>query len=314
MKRHLGLVALLLLCSGLMVGTLKAQSELAATLEVLASGVEVLRVNTSNWIAVNVEAIVGVGDTIRTDATGRARITFFADGTDTELLPDTEYRIDAFSGDEQQFQISAAVVVGQTIQRLSRLLDASSSYELITPGMSLGARGTQFTVRVEEGGRSAMLVSDGTVAAGQTTDEAAVSPGYGIRAEVGGELSDVVLASTFDQLDAALDGCTSVLTTSDDVSLNVRQGAATDYPRVGTAAASDVTNLIGVTESGGWYRIVYRDGFGWILSTTAVIDDTCAGLRVFPDHYGPEDATLYTSLGDTVQLEDLQTPVPTPAS
>ena len=41
------------------LGTLRAQSdELAATLEVLSAGVEVQRVNTTNWIAVKLEAIV----------------------------------------------------------------------------------------------------------------------------------------------------------------------------------------------------------------------------------------------------------------
>lgn len=294
-----------------------AQSELAATLEVLSSGVEVRRVNTSNWISVNVEAIVGVGDVIRTDATGRARITFFTDGTDTELLPNTEYRINQFEGSDTEFNISVEVLIGQTLQRLNRLLDANSQYEVITPSMSLGARGTQFAIRVEDGGRSAMLVSEGTVAAENsiTSSNAAEVPlGFGIRAEVEGVLSDVVRATTFAQLDSALDGCQAVLSTPDDVSINVRVGAGVEYPRAGVISSSEIDHLYGVTESGGWYRIQFRDGFGWILSSSATVEEGCVALRGFPNGYGTEDATLYSSIGDVIELEDLAvTPVATDA-
>ncbi|MBE2269227.1 MAG: FecR domain-containing protein [Anaerolinea sp.] len=284
----------------------RSQGELAATLEVLEAGVEVQRVNTTNWITVNVEAIVGVGDLIRTNETGRARITFFADGVDTDLLPLTTYRIQQFSGDDTTFTIEAEVIAGQTLQRLARLLNAGSSYDINTPGMSLAARGTQFAIRVEDNGRSAMLVSEGTVAAANDGADASVPTGFGIRAD--DQLSDVVAATTFDALDAALDGCTASVSTPDDLSINVRIGASTDFPRIGTIAASDVTLFMGRTQSGAWYRINYRGGFGWILASDAELVGGCAGLRLFPDQYGPEDPTLYESVGDPVDLSDLPQP------
>ncbi len=289
----------------LVTTSVQAQDELAATLEVLSPGVQVQRVNTVNWIDVRVEAIVGVGDRIRTDATGRALITFFTDGTETELEPSTEMIIQAFSGNESQFTISIEVLIGQTIQQLNRLLDPASRYEVITPGMNLGARGTQFAIRVEPDGRSAMLVREGEVEAANEDASAAVPSGFGVRAPEDGALSDVVRASSFEELDAALDGCTAVLTTPDDVSLNVRLAPNIDAPRVGVISASDVNILIGKTESSGWYRIQYRGGFGWILSSTALVDETCVGLREFPDDQGAEDPTLYESLGDDVTLDSL---------
>jgi uncharacterized protein YraI len=121
-----------------------------------------------------------------------------------------------------------------------------------------------------------------------------------------------VAATTFEQLDAALDGCTVEVTTEDDVSLNVRLGAGLDFPRVGTISAAEIERFFGVTESGGWYRIAFRDHYGWILTTSATIQQGCAGLRRFPDNYGPEDASLYSSLGDTITLENLIVPTPTP--
>lgn len=286
----------------------QATGELAATLEVLSSGVDVLRANTVNWISVKVEAIVGVGDQIRTDDTGRARITFFQDGVDTEVLPNTTYRITRFEGGPGAFNITAEVLLGQTIQRLARLLDANSSYDILTPGMSLVARGTQFAVRVEDSGRSAMLVSEGNVSANNDNTNADVPPDFGVRAEPEEALSDVVRAKTFAELDAALDGCSAILPKIDDMRLNVRVGPDLGFPAIGTVDPAEITTLVGVIESGGWYRINFREGFGWVLSSGAQIDEACAGLRIFPDNHGPEDVTEYSSLGDEIRLEDLTIP------
>ncbi len=287
----------------------RAQGDLAAVLEVLQAGVEVQRVNTTSWLPVRVEAIVGVGDRIRTDATGRARITFFSDGTDTELLPNTEYRIQTFSGTAETFTITAEVVVGQTLQRLSRILDSNSSYNILTPGMGLVARGTQFAIRVEDSGRSAMLVSEGQVEAHMAGSDnrspasaVRVEPGFGVRAAVGAALSDVVRARTFEELDAALDGCTATLTTPDDASLNVRAAPATSAELLGYLSAAAVTRLFGRVADTDWYRVAFADsptGYGWILSSTAVVDSACAGLRDFPaDHVEVPAEPAATSSGD----------------
>ncbi|MBC8098851.1 MAG: FecR domain-containing protein, partial [Armatimonadetes bacterium] len=165
LKRSSILGVALLLLSGVLVAVHAQSGTLAATLEVLSEGVEVKRVDTANWLPVKVEAIVGVGDVIRTTATGRARITFFVDGTDTELLPDTEYSIIEFSGDDDTFTLSVEVLVGETTQRLGRILDATSRYDIKTPYMTLTARGTVFAVRVVEDEYAQMLVSEGMVQA-----------------------------------------------------------------------------------------------------------------------------------------------------
>jgi hypothetical protein len=286
-----------------------AQGDLAATLEVLSEGVEVKRVNTEQWIAVQVEAIVGVGDQIRTGEKGRARIIFFADGTETELLANTTYQIDQFTGNEEGFQLSVSVLGGQTIQRLNRLLDTNSSYDVNTPGMELAARGTNFRIRVEADGRSAMLVDEGLVQAGA---ESEVPPGFGVRAEEGGSLSEVVPASDFATLDSALDGCTAELSLPDDSQFNIRLAPDRDAPRIGSINPAEVTTLFGRTQGGNWYRIAYRGGFGWILASQAEIGTGCAGLRPFPDDFPGEDPASYDSLGEDISLDELPTPTPTP--
>lgn len=263
--------------------TAQERSGLAATLEVLEAGVEVLRVETSNWIAVNRESIVGTGDTIRTDDTGRARITFFADGTATELLPNTEYRINDFRGSETSFTLVLEVVIGQTLQTLGRAIDASSEYQLITPAMSLSARGTQFAVRVQDTGRAGMLVFDGLVDAGAQAASAQVPPDFGIRADAGSELSDVVRASTFEELDAALDGCAAVVNMVDDVSYNVRAEPNSDATIVALLPTTEIDRVFGVTETTGWYLVEAEEERGWIKAASVTIADDCVGIRAYPD-------------------------------
>ncbi len=313
MRRKSVLILFILLLP--ILGTLHAQSdELAATLEVLSAGVEVQRVNTTNWIEVKIEAIVGVGDTIRTDATGKARITFFSDGVDTVLQENTEYRITRFEGQDTSFHIGAEVVVGQTVQRIGRILDSNSSYDISTPSMALAARGTEFVIRVMDTGRAATLVTKGVVQADAEAATADVPPGYGIRRDEGQPLSEVVQATTFDQLDSALDGCTASIKVDGDFSLNVRQGADLSFPLVGTIIPTDIDRFFGKAAP-YWYRIPFRGGYGWVESATAKIADGCSGLRTFADKYGPEDMSLYQSLGNPIEPTDLQqAPAPTPES
>jgi uncharacterized protein YraI len=285
MKRIHGIgICWIILILAIGVFSVSAQDEFAASLEVLNSGVEVQRVNTANFIAVEVEAIVGVGDIIRTDDSGQARITFFADGTDVTLEPSTEYHIVQFRGDNENFQLTVEVLAGQTTHRLNRVLSPNSSYNVETPGMTLAAKGTVFAIRVEEDGRSGMLVHEGLVDSSAGQDSADVPEQFGVRADVGGELSDVVRAATFAELDSALDGCAVEVTTSDDVSINVRSGPSVTHDLLGVISAEEITKFIG-TNAGesAWYRIPFEDGFGWVLSSTAVVQSPCAGLRVFED-------------------------------
>jgi hypothetical protein len=312
MVYRLGILLLLLLS---LSGMAYSQSDLAAIMVVNGPTVEVQRTGTNQWIAVQVEAIVGVGDTIRTDATGTATITFFETGMETDLASLTTYRIDAFNetDDEGRFNLLVSVVAGQTQQRVERALDAGSTYEINTPGTTLAARGTAFDIRVEASGRSALLVTEGNVDASAEGQAQMVPTAFGVRSEAGAPLSDVVRASTFAELDAALDGCMVAVRTTDDVRLNVRLGPGTDFARVGTVAAEDITNVKGVIQGGAWYRIDFRGGFGWILVSDLTVEGDCAGLRQFEPEFGPEDPALIEFTGDPIELDATGAPQAQPA-
>jgi hypothetical protein len=288
--------------------------DLVASLERLEGGVSVLRFDAADFLVVNRESLVGVGDTIRTDSTGRARITFFANGSDTEVLPGSTFRIDEFKGAEDQYQLSVTILLGQTRQRVSKLLDSGSSYKINSTGLELAVRGTAFAVRVEQSGRSALLVGEGAVDAKNAggSAEAAVPAGFGVRAEAGEGLSDVVRASTFAQLDAALDGCGALIQTIGDVRLNVRVGPGLAFQRVGRLENNVRQLILGVTETTQWYRVPFQGGFAWLYSPALILDSSCAGLRRFPDNWPGEDTSRYRDLEPGITVTPNAPPPSTP--
>lgn len=143
-----------------------------------------------------------------------------------------------------------------------------------------------------------MLTFDGLVEAVGGREAAQVPPGFGLRA-VEAKLSDVVPATTFAELDAALDGCPGSFSTDADVRLNVRVGPGTSFNKVGTIAPEDIANLIGIDPSGKWYRIPFRDGYGWVLAEAmrVTIEDSCVALAPYPATHS-EDIARYSLVGE----------------
>lgn len=285
----------------LLIAPAQAQNELAALLEVFESGVEVQRSGTVSWIPVSSESIVGVGDTIRTDSSGRARVTFFETGADVEIEPDTVFRINDYNGDEDNgYTTSLQVLAGITRQQVESFVGAGSAFELITPGMSMTVRGTAFAVRVEEDGRSALITSEGDVRADADGDNAMVGAGFGVRSEVDAVLSEVIPATSFAALDAALDGYDSSFETEGDILLNVRLGPNSNTERIGSIAPSAINVVFGTDPSGEWYRIAFRNGFAWVSGTTlnVSVDESAAPLPQYPSDR-LEDITAFAYVGDT---------------
>jgi len=307
------ILVICVLLTPMLAGVVRAQSdELVASLETLQTGVELRRAGTEAWVSVPKESRVGVGDSVRTDKGGKARITFFANGTDTEVLPASEFRIDEFKGTDTKFTLTLTVVAGQTTQRIAKLLDSGSSYTINSTGLELAVRGTVLAVRVESSGRSALLVETGMVnaknAGKSATAPAEVPSGYGIRAEPNQPLSDVVKATSFAQLDSALDGCEALISTLGDVRLNVRLGPSTDFPRVGQLDNKIRQRVIGVTATTKWYRVHFKSGYAWLFAPALELDKTCPGLRQYPDDAGAEDVSLYVGLD--AEFTPLLTPTP----
>ncbi len=268
-----------------------------ARLHVVAPGVEVQRLDTATWVPIRVESLVGVGDNIRTTDKGRATLDGFDGVLEVTIAPNSAMVLRVFSGDTQAFMFTVKLLSGFANYRTRRILDGAAQFIFETPTFSGSLANGAVDLRVEADGRSAaLLTAPGTVTLiGHDQNSVTLVPASGVRAQMGAPLSEDVHATSFVTLDSALDGCPSTLTLNGDVTLNVRLGPAASFDRVGGLDSNTPLRAMGVTNGGGWYRIRFLGGFGWIKVDRLPLNRSCAGLRHFPDKFGPEDHALYQS-------------------
>jgi hypothetical protein len=281
---------------------------LVGHLTVTKPGVAVQRANTSTFIAVATESLIGAGDSIRTDKDGTATLSFDQDVIVLKMSPSSETAIAKFEQTSDGFDLQIRVKNGLTEQTSLRSLDTKSSSLLLLPAFSVQMLEGTSQARVEASGRSALLIAaTGHVTVDSGDHKAVDIPAKsGVRQAVGEAISDVVPATTFPILDAAIDGCPSHVVLEGDVRLNVRLGASLNFPKIGELDSNSDIQAMGIAATGGWYRIRYSGGYGWITLPTLPLDKSCAGLRPFAAKYGPEDVSLYTP--------PIDLPTPTPAA
>ncbi|MBI5931748.1 MAG: FecR domain-containing protein [Chloroflexi bacterium] len=124
------------------------------------------------WQTAPARFVLAEGDSIRTNASGQALLTFFT-GDETEVTPNTELKIEVMQGEANgDNQIQLNILVGQITNRIDRTLNTNSRYDVKTPTADAAVRGTIYTVKVEPiTGRSTFSVERGVVqvtAQGQT--------------------------------------------------------------------------------------------------------------------------------------------------
>lgn len=117
------------------------------------------------WQSTLAQFALAEGDSIRTDDSGQALLTYFT-GDETEVGPNTELKIEVMQGEAGgDNQIGLDMVVGQITNRIDRTLNSDSSFDVKTPTADAAVRGTIYTVTVEPvTGRSAFSVQQGEVA------------------------------------------------------------------------------------------------------------------------------------------------------
>jgi uncharacterized protein YkwD len=259
-KYLIALSVVLLLLSGIAY----AQTQLVAFLSTDTPGVEMKREGTEQWVPINVESVVGIGDIIRTGATGSATIRFFDENSSVTLSPNTMIRIERLLEVGEGYSVAYVVLQGSTEQILASDEEKPASYEVITGGLSLVTRGGQFGVWVNEDGATDVITQAGSVYTQAGAQLLEIPASNALRATGDGELSDVIPADSIERLRASLDGVPASFAFDGDILLNVRQGPSRSATSLGTIAPDAITLVLGVSEDGRWFRIRHEDGFGWI--------------------------------------------------
>lgn len=96
------------------------------------------------WQTVVRRQLVGEDDMIRTDHLGMAYVRFF-EGVETTILPNSVVRITGLTTtDEDTFEVTFDTLLGDTLNRVERAMDADARYEINTPSAVIVVRGTEF--------------------------------------------------------------------------------------------------------------------------------------------------------------------------
>lgn len=305
MRFRLGVLVLLL--TVLSVQALaKAQQPLAAVVEITYAGVELKRANTDVWLPlpVGAQAPFGVGDTLRTDKTGRALLSFDA-AAETLLLPLSEYLLQTFEETDQQFMLRLQLLNGRSIQRIN---DATriSSYQLNMQHMTLEQPTELFTTQVQPDTASDVIVAQGNITLNKGQDSLRLEAGSGLRAaETFGEVVEIIPPQGFSYLSVTSDTCRGLIkaTIPGETSVSVRLGPGEGYLLLGNIPNDTTVPIIGEADVGGRLLTPYLSTYGWLIPSGVMLQ-SCDNLPVVP----AEKQIIYGVVNPTSFEMDLLVP------
>jgi hypothetical protein len=258
------------------------QAAYAAVLHVVYPGVALQRAQTQAWLPLTAGAAapLGAGDRVRTDDTGRARISFWP-GADMLLLSASYYQLDALEVSEQTGTRLSAQLSGLAVHHMAADMP-SLVYELRVGDAVITRPGELFATWAREGKPLSVTAAAGAVEALAGDDSVTVRAGEGWFRQAG---ANTVIAFeppwNAAQMQGLIEGCPSVVDTLGAATLRVRLGPGLGYTAMGGFAYRQQILIMAENESRGWYRIPFLGGFGWVLR--AAVETDCQNLPVLPD-------------------------------
>jgi len=120
----------------------------AGTLGIQSPGVSILKKGAKNFTKAKDDAKIKTGDTVQTDATGFAEITF-PDGSITRLDNSTVFTLDKLSTKTGQREVVGSVSTGQTWNRVQKLSENESFEQGNGNGATAAVLGTAFVTKCE---------------------------------------------------------------------------------------------------------------------------------------------------------------------
>jgi prepilin-type processing-associated H-X9-DG protein len=139
---------------------------------------------------------LAVGDTITTGANGSANLTFF-DGSVMEIKANSEILVNELTTSSSgSTSVSLKETVGSTINRIGKLVDSASKYEVETPAAVAVVRGTVFDLLVQQNGTTTVKAEQDSVSFTASGVTVTVNQGFQSSASVGGTPSTPSAIST----------------------------------------------------------------------------------------------------------------------
>lgn len=135
------------LATAAFAGGSDAKADAVATLQIDKANVEVRKAGKDAFKAAKDEQKLGEGDTIRTDATGKAEVQY-DDTSYTRLDESTTFTIVSLTDDEGNRQVEGSLETGRTWNRAEGLTE-SDSFEQSGAGATAAVQGTAFLIECE---------------------------------------------------------------------------------------------------------------------------------------------------------------------
>jgi hypothetical protein len=194
------------------------------SLQVVSGVVEVREAGYNAWKAVTNTVFLKAGDSVRT-AKDASALIIFLDGSSMELGPDTSIAVKKAEGmtDNNAAMTEMTQFWGKTWNRVIKMIDPRSQYDVETPSCLASVRGTYFIVEVDKSGKTMVQTIEGIVAVQAQNKEIIVLPGYSVSVDKGS--APPILTPLQNQ------------SPKDDTT-----GSAGDVKLVGTTAENKITN------------------------------------------------------------------------
>jgi len=243
------------------------------------------------------------GDSLRTGETGVALITWLPDATESVLGPDTQITLERFEGSEESgFDVALNQSSGELRMGIGPVGAANntSTWRVMTPAFVARLFQGRFEVRVSDGGKSTLIVTEGTAEIDRSGDAPLLVAAHEFVTARPEEPPAQAERLSLDGVEVALtDVCTGVARAN----VNVRLAPSESSRRLGGLTEGQRFWVRAATEGRLWLQIYFRTAdddreahdYGWVYGPIAELDEAnCGALTA-----APLDARIFGGPGVT---------------
>lgn len=264
------------------------------------------------------------GESLRTDETGVALITWLPDGTESVLGPGTKLTLEQFEGSrESRMDVALRLDSGQLQMGIGEMGagGSASAWRIAAPAFEARLFQGRFELRVSESGKSTLIVTEGRAEITRPDSDPLPVGAHEFVTAQPGELPAKAERLSLDGVEVALtDVCTGVTRAN----VNVRIAPSESSRRLGGLVEGQRFWVRAATEGHLWLQIYYRTGdddreahdYGWVYGPIAALDDHCDNLTA-----APLDARIFggdgaagTHTEEPADVESEEAPPDTPES
>ena len=194
----LGCMAIALILSLLipLVGCGGGDEAVPCKVSSVSGDVQALRSGSTESVKATNGMELAVGDTITTGSNGSANLTFF-DGSLMEIKANSKILVNELStASTGSTSVSLMQQVGRTINRVNKLIDSGSKYEVDTPAGTTAVKGTVFELLVLQNGNTTVKAEEDSVSLTASGVTVTVNQGFQSSASVGGTPSTPIAIAT----------------------------------------------------------------------------------------------------------------------